>query len=89
MDRSGFRSVIIDLVDKESHNLVTRAVSIGESQLYEQAQRLLKVPLIGITVSLEETANITVRVARSGEMESTDDIREVIVGLKPAVELTL
>lgn len=89
MDRSGFRSVIIDLVDKESHNLVTRAVSVGESRLYERAQRLLKVPLIGITVSLEETANITVRVARSGEMESTDDIREVIVGVKPAVDLAL
>ncbi|HID62864.1 MAG TPA: GAF domain-containing protein [Anaerolineae bacterium] len=88
MDRSGFRSVIIDLVDKESHNLVTRAVS-GRGRLYKRAQRLLKVPLIGITVSLEETANITVRVARSGEMERTDDVREVIVGVKPAVDPAL
>jgi len=39
MDRSGFRSVIIDLVDKESHNLVTRAVSIGESQLISSTLR--------------------------------------------------
>jgi signal transduction histidine kinase len=87
MNRSGFRSVIIDLV--ESHNLVTRAVSVSEGRLYEQAQRLLKVPPIGTTVSLEETANITVRVARSGEMESTDDIREVITGVKPAVDPAL
>jgi two-component system NtrC family sensor kinase len=87
MERSGFRSVIIDLVDKESHNLVTRAVSVGK--LYERAQRLLKVPMTGLTVSLEETANITVRVARSGEIENTDDIREVIVGVKPAVDLAL
>jgi len=87
MDRSGFRSVIIDLVDRESHNLVTRAVSIG--RLYERAQRLLRVSLSGLTVSLEETANITVRVARSGEVESTDDIREVIVGVKPAIDPAL
>jgi signal transduction histidine kinase/uncharacterized membrane protein len=87
MERSGFRSVIIDLVDKESHTLVTRAASVGK--LYERAQRLLKVPMSGLTVSLEEMANITVRVARSGEIESTDDIREVIVGLKPAVDLAL
>lgn len=87
MDRLGFRSVIVDLVDKESYNLVTRAVSVGK--LYERAQRLLKVPLSGLTVSLEETANITVRVARSGEMENTDDIREVIVGVKPAVDPAL
>jgi signal transduction histidine kinase len=86
MDRSGFSSVIIDLVDKESHNLVTRAVS---DRLYERVQRLLKVPLIGLAVSLEETANITVRVANSGEVESTDDIRELIVGVKPAVDPAL
>jgi signal transduction histidine kinase len=89
MDRSGFGSVIIDLVDKESHNLVTRAVSVGRGGLYERAQRLLKVPVIGITVSWEETANITVRVAHSGEMESTDDIREVTIGVKPAVDPAL
>lgn len=88
MNRSGFKSVIIDLVYTESHALVTRAFS-GGGRFYERVQRLLKVPLIGITVPLDETANITVRVARSGEMESTDDIREVFVGLKPAVDLAL
>jgi signal transduction histidine kinase/uncharacterized membrane protein len=87
MGRSGFSSVIVDLVDKESHRLVTRAVSAG--RLYERAQQLLKVPLIGLTVSLEEMANIAVRVANSGEVESTDDIREVIVGVKPAVDPAL
>jgi signal transduction histidine kinase len=87
MDRLGFRSVIIDLVDKESDNLVTRAVPVG--RLYERAQRLLNVQMNGLTVSLEETANITVRVARSGEIESTDDISEVIVGVKPAIDPTL
>ncbi len=88
MDRLGFRSVIISLLDKESHSLVVRAAS-GKGELYEQVQQVLKVPLIGLTVSLEETANITVRVARSGEMESTDDVREMIVGIKPAVDPAL
>ncbi|MDH4137109.1 MAG: ATP-binding protein, partial [Anaerolineae bacterium] len=87
MGRSGFSSVIIDLVDEERHNLVTRAVSVD--RLYERAQRLLKVPLSGLSVSLEETANITVRVAHSGEIESTDDIREVIVGVKPEIDPAL
>lgn len=87
MDRSGFKSVIIDLVDRENHSLITRAFSVGK--LYEQAQRLLQIPSSSLTVSLEETANITVRVARSGEVESTDDVREVLVGLKPAVDPAL
>ena len=34
MDRSGFKSVIVDLVDRESHSLVTRAASVG--RLYDE-----------------------------------------------------
>lgn len=85
MGRSGFRSVMIDLVDKESHHLVTKAFSVGGGKLSERAQRLLEVPLLGLTVSLEERTNIKVRVAGSGQMESTDDLREVFVGVKPAI----
>ena len=85
MGRSGFRTVMIDLVDNESHHLVTRAFSVDSGRLDERARRLLGVPLPGLTVSLEEMANIRVRVAGSGKMESTDDLREVFVGVKPAI----